>query len=313
MKPYHVPVMVKECIEFLHLKNGGIYVDATLGGGGHSKAMLEANPTINLYGLDQDIEAIEQATIVLEPWADQVCIIQNNFTALRTELALRKIKGIDGILFDLGVSSHQIDQASRGFSFDGDAELDMRMDQESELSAFKIVNELEMYDLTKIIKDYGEELYAKRIARAIVEARELAEIKSTKQLADIVESCVKSGKESVKSKARVFQAIRIHVNSELDVLQSALADSIHILNPGGRIVVMSYHSLEDRIVKQAFKTASTGCDCPPQAPMCFCNKVPIMKSLTRRPILASESEIENNSRSRSAKLRAAEKIPMEEK
>jgi 16S rRNA (cytosine1402-N4)-methyltransferase len=305
--------MVTECIEFLHLKNGGIYVDATLGGGGHSKAMLEANPTISLFGLDQDIEAIEQATIVLEPWADQVCIIQNNFTALRTELAMRKIKGIDGILFDLGVSSHQIDQVSRGFSFEGDAELDMRMDQESELNAFKIVNEMEMYDLAKIIKDFGEELYAKRIAKAIVEARATAEIKSTKQLAAIVESCVKFGKESVKSKARVFQAIRIHVNSELDVLQSALADSINILNPGGRIVVMSYHSLEDRIVKQAFKTASTGCDCPPQAPMCFCNKVPILKSLTRRPILASDSEIENNSRSRSAKLRAAEKIPVEEK
>ena len=308
MKPYHVPVMVTECIDFLNLKDGGIYVDATLGGGGHSKAMLEANPNIRLYGFDQDVEAIEKATAVLEPWAKQIFLIQNNFEALRTELALLKIKGIDGIIFDLGVSSHQIDDASRGFSFDSDAELDMRMDRETEMSAFKVVNEMELFDLAKVIKDFGEELYAKRIAKAIVEARTAAEITNTKQLANIIESCVKSGKESVKSKARVFQAIRIYVNRELEVLENALRDSINILNPGGRIVVMSYHSLEDRIVKQAFRTASTGCDCPPQSPQCFCNKLPVIKNLTRRPVMASDNEIETNSRSRSAKLRAAEKI-----
>lgn len=309
MSNYHVPVMRVECLEALQLRTGAVYVDATLGGAGHSLAMLQACPGIKLYCFDQDQEAIRYSSEVLKDHRDSVELIQANFSALRTELALRRVSGIDGILFDLGLSSHQIDETQRGFSFDRDARLDMRMDQEQEYSALEAVNQLEISDLARVIRSYSDELHALRIAKAIVAARQDGEISSTRKLATIIESVVGAGtKDSLKSKVRVFQAIRIHVNQELTVLEQALEDAIHLLNPGGRIVVMSYHSLEDRIVKNIFRDAAKGCKCPPKMIQCNCDEKKRLTLITRRPIEASEKEVSGNNRARSAKLRVAEKV-----
>lgn len=309
MSNYHVPVMLSECLEALQLRTGAVYVDATLGGAGHSLAMLQACPGIKLYSFDQDMDAIRHSSEVLQSFSDQVELIQANFSALRTELALRRVAGIDGILFDLGLSSHQIDMVERGFSFDRDATLDMRMDQEQEYSALEAVNQLEVGELARIIRSYSDELHALRIAKAIVSARQETEIRTTRNLAAIIESVVGAGtKDSLKSKVRVFQAIRIHVNQELDVLEQALVDAIHLLVPGGRIVVMSYHSLEDRIVKNIFRDAAQGCKCPPKMIQCNCDEKQRIKLITRKPVEASVNEVTNNNRARSAKLRVAEKI-----
>ncbi|MEF3693734.1 MAG: 16S rRNA (cytosine(1402)-N(4))-methyltransferase RsmH, partial [Candidatus Cloacimonadota bacterium] len=252
---------------------------------------------------------IRYSSEVLKDHRDSVELIQANFSALRTELALRRVSGIDGILFDLGLSSHQIDETQRGFSFDRDARLDMRMDQEQEYSALEAVNQLEISDLARVIRSYSDELHALRIAKAIVAARQDEEISSTRKLATIIESVVGAGtKDSLKSKVRVFQAIRIHVNQELTVLEQALEDAIHLLNPGGRIVVMSYHSLEDRIVKNIFRDAAKGCKCPPKMIQCNCDEKKRLTLITRRPIEASEKEVSGNNRARSAKLRVAEKV-----
>ncbi len=309
MSQYHNPVMLNECLRYLNLRKGGVYVDATLGGGGHSLAMLQSNPEIKLYGFDQDIDAIEQAGQVLNAYQDQVELIHCNFKNLRTQLALRKVKAIDGILFDLGVSSHQFDDKSRGFSFEAENPLDMRMDRRIELTAQEIVNTLGVNELSRIFKEYGEELYAGRIARAIEQSRLISDILSTKDLSDIIESAVRGNpKDVIKSKARIFQSLRIHLNDELPALERALVDSINILAPGGRIVALSYHSLEDRYVKQQFRIAAKGCDCPPRALKCNCNKKSILHILTNKPILASEEEVKQNSRARSAKLRAGERL-----
>lgn len=309
MSIYHQPVMVSECIDLLALKPGGIYVDATLGGGGHSWAMLQACPEIKLFGIDQDDDALAMASTVLNNGINEIGLIKSNFSQLRTELALRKVKSIDGILYDLGVSSHQIDAVERGFSYDRDALLDMRMDSEIKETAADIVNSLSVRELTQIIRDYSEELHAGRIARAIEQARASKPVERTIELSRIIESVVGTGsKDSQKSKARVFQALRIYVNRELEVLPYSLKDAINLLNKGGRIVVMSYHSLEDRIVKNIFRDSATGCKCPPNILKCVCGKVPRVKLLTSRPVLASEQEIKLNSRARSAKLRAAVKI-----
>jgi len=307
MSKYHIPVMAATSIELLNLRAGKVYVDATLGGGGHALGMLQREPGIRLYAFDQDAEAIAEAGETLQGY--QVELIRSNFCNLRTELAYNKVSGIDGILFDLGVSSHQLDKAERGFSFDRDAALDMRMDSEEELSAYQIVNEYSTAELSKIFKEYGEENSAGRIARAIDNERNKGNIKSTGQLARIIESVVGTGsKESLKSKVRIFQAIRIAVNDELRVLQLALVDAINLLNPGGRIVVLSYHSLEDRIVKNTFRLAATDCICPPAIIKCVCNHHKQLKILTTRPLTATDDEINENVRSRSVKLRAAEKV-----
>lgn len=323
MSMYHTPVMKDQCIQYLNLHRGGTYVDATLGGGGHSLEMLKSNPEINLFSFDQDDAAIQQAGETLQdylsPAASDVIsedqedfrleLIHANFKDLRTELALRKIKSIDGILFDLGVSSHQIDDKSRGFSFDSECDLDMRMDRRQSRTAFEVVNELSVAELSKIFKEYGEELYARRIANAIENFRSNQKIMTTKELAAIVESSVSGNpKEVIKSKARIFQAIRIYLNDELQVLENALIDAINLLAPGGRIVVLSYHSLEDRLVKHIFRSAAKGCDCSPDALICNCNKQQKIKILTSRPMLPEESEIRINSRARSAKMRVAEGI-----
>lgn len=308
MSSYHVPVMAEKCLEALSLKPGGVYVDATLGGGGHTLQMLKSCPGIKLYCFDRDEEAIGEASRMIGE-TDNVDLIHANFSTLRTELALRKVKSINGILFDLGVSSHQIDDRERGFSFDRDAALDMRMDKTQDFSAYDVVNSLEFRVLAKLIKDNSDELNASRIAKAIVAARETKPIESTGELARIIEAVVGSGsKDSLKTKVRVFQAIRIYVNGELEILGPALEDAINLLVSGGRIVVMSYHSLEDRIVKNVFRDAATGCKCPPKIMKCVCGETKRLKVITGRPVSANEEELVQNNRARSAKLRVAQKI-----
>lgn len=309
MSEFHTPVLVDECTRILRLREGGVYVDATLGGGGHSLHMLKTEPRIKLLGFDQDAEAIDQARAVLKDFIEQTTLIHANFSRLRSELALRRVKVIDGILFDLGVSSHQLNTASRGFSFDREAPLDLRMDRSQNRTAADVVNELGQRELALIFKNYGEELYASRIASAILKARQSSRIESTGQLARIIESVAGTGsRESLKTKVRVFQALRIYLNRELEILPQALRDAINILKPGARIVVISYHSLEDRIVKNVFRDAASGCICPPQALKCVCGHKALVTIITKSPVSASETEIGLNVRSRGAKLRAAEKI-----
>ena len=308
---FHTPVMVKECLSYLNLRAGHIYVDATTGGGGHSLAMLKAQPEIKLYCFDQDSEAIEEAGKILHNY-NNVELIQANFKQLRTELAYRKIKGIDGILFDLGVSSHQLECAERGFSFEKDAPLDMRMDKNLKNSAYNAVNELDTKTLTNIFREYGEEQNAYRIAKAIEKSPK--PIKTTSELAKIVESIAGKGtKASLKTKVRVFQALRIYVNKELESLSLALQDAINLLNPQGRIVVISYHSLEDRIVKQTFKKAEQKNEEQSVLPNSNKNHQQQLIILTKKPVTATEEEILVNPRSRSAKLRAGEKVQREKR
>ncbi len=305
---FHTPVMVQQCLFYLNLRAGKIYVDATTGGGGHSLALLQRQPEIKLYCFDQDTEAIEEAGKTLGSYPN-VELIKANFKQLRTELAYRKVKGIDGILFDLGVSSRQLEKAERGFSFEKDAPLDMRMDKDLKYSAYNAVNELDTKTLATIFRDYGEEQNAMRIAKAIEKAPK--PIKTTGALAKIVESIAGKGtKASLKSKVRIFQALRIYVNKELEVLSTALQDAINILNPEGRIVVLSYHSLEDRIVKQTFKKAEQE-NSYPQNSFGSNYHYQQLEILTKKPVRAEEEEIASNSRSRSAKLRAAEKLQRE--
>jgi 16S rRNA (cytosine1402-N4)-methyltransferase len=309
MNDFHTPVMLAKCVEYLRPQAGGVYVDATIGGGGHSLGLFAACKDIKVFGFDQDPEAIERAKEALAGYEDNLELIQANFSRLRTELALRKVKAIDGALFDLGVSSHQLDTRERGFSFDADAPLDMRMDQSSKYTAADAVAELSQAELAKIFREYGEDLDAGRVAARIVKEREARHLKTTGDLARVIESVAGKGtKESLKTKVRIFQALRIHVNRELKVLEPALKDIINILKPGGRIVVMSYHSLEDRVVKNVFRSAATGCDCPPRAVICSCGKKKQLELLTRKPLTADPAETGDNVRSRSVRLRAAEKI-----
>jgi len=306
---FHTPVMVQECLSYLNLRAGHIYVDATTGGGGHSLAMLNAQPEIKLYCFDQDIEALEEAGKKLNN-SQNVELIHSNFKQLRTELAYRKVKGIDGILFDLGVSSHQLESAERGFSFEKDAPLDMRMDKNLNYNAYNAVNELDAKTLTRIFRDYGEEQNAYRIAKAIEKSPK--PIKTTSELAKIVESVAGKGtKTSLKTKVRIFQALRIYVNKELEFLSLVLQDAINLLNPQGRIVVLSYHSLEDRIVKQTFKKAEQDNEKQPVRYNSNNNYHRQLIILTKKPVTATEEEILVNPRSRSAKLRAGEKVQRE--
>jgi len=309
MSQYHVPVMLSQTLDFLQVRAGGTYVDATVGGGGHSRAIMSNCGHIRLFCFDRDPQAIVESKAALSEWDDQVTLINENFYMIRTYLALNKVKGIDGIVFDLGVSSHQIDSIQRGFSFEGDAPLDMRMDTRQAYNAWNVVNELPERQLELVFRQYGEENHSRRIALAIVKERTKSAICSTSQLAEIIGKNVKgSPKDVIKSKARIFQSIRIYLNQELDALQVALRDAINILKPGGRIVVLSYHSLEDRLVKQQFRNTSGVCKCPLESPQCMCDIQPKIKILTSRPVTVKEDEIERNSRARSAKLRAAERV-----
>lgn len=306
---YHVPVLLKESMEYLNLKKGGIYVDATLGGGGHTESMLQ-DPTIKqVFAFDQDEDAVNYASQRLTNYKDKLCIIKSNFSEMRTELALQKIKGVDGILFDLGVSSHQLDEPSRGFSFDRAGDLDMRMDVHTGMTAKELINTYSAEELAKIFRECGEEQAAYKIAQWIVSARAKKKLNTTQDLTDVIDTQMRSNPALVtKTKARIFQAIRIYLNRELELLETSLTDSINLLNPGGRIVVISYHSLEDRIVKTGMQQAAKGCICPKSVLKCVCQQRPKVKIITTKPIIASEGEVLNNSRARSAKLRAAEKI-----
>ncbi len=303
---YHDPVLCKTTIDYLATKPGGIYLDGTLGGGGHAEEILaRLNATGRYIGLDLDAEALAQAGKRLHAFRARTVLARCNFKNFETVLDGAGIKNIDGILLDLGVSSHQIDTARRGFSFSAKGDLDMRMDQGQELTAADIVNYLPEAELSRIIWEYGEERRSRAVARAVVGARAQGRIESTEQLARIV-SRVLPAEQQVKSLARVFQALRIAVNDELVSLRDTLHKSMGYLNRGGRIVVLSYHSLEDRIVKNFFKYEAAQCECPPELPVCVCNKKARLKILTRRPRRPEQTEIEKNPRSRSAKLRVAE-------
>jgi 16S rRNA (cytosine1402-N4)-methyltransferase len=305
---YHQPVLLEDCVEALQMKDNKVYVDATLGGGGHSEALLLANPTIQLYAFDQDPEAIAFAAERLSCFHGRVHLIQDNYSHLRSRLALEKIKHIEGILFDLGVSTHQIDVAERGFSFQQSGILDMRMNQDAGVPAYEIVNHYGYEQLAKIFREFGEEPDAGKVARVILHAREKQPIQTTDDLSNLIDiNFPQNPKFKTKMKARIFQALRIYVNRELEHLQAALKDSVNILNPGGRIAIISYHSLEDRIVKNYFREEEKACICPDNFPKCICNKKSRLKVISRKPILPDATEILTNNRARSAKLRVAER------
>ena len=305
---YHTPVLREEALALLITTTGGVYVDATLGGGGHAEAILQRlDPTGILTALDTDPDAIQVSTGRLARFGNQAILVQENFRSLSSVLSQRGFDRINGILFDLGVSSYQIDEPSKGFSFRADERLDMRMDRRQAHDAHELVNRCDERELADILWKYGEERASRAIARAITRHRERSTIETTGQLAAIVESVV-GDRFLVKTLARVFQALRIEVNKELENLQSALDQSIPILSPGGRIVVISYHSLEDRIVKETFKRAAAKSYASGNKLVPDLKVEPSLKILTKKPIQASTVEKQNNPRARSAKLRAAEKL-----
>ncbi len=312
----HQPVMPEKVIEALNVRPGGVYVDCTLGGAGHSLAILQRMGGKGLLvGLDQDPAALRAATARLAGFARQVRLVKANFSEISRVLDNLGVKGVDAVLFDLGVSSPQLDVQERGFSYQLDGPLDMRMDPEMTVTAADVVNKLPEDELARIIRDYGEERWARRIAAAIVEERRKERISTTARLADIVRRAIpaaarRSGPHPAR---RTFQALRIAVNNELSVLNAALTQAVKALNPGGRIAVLSYHSLEDRIVKEVFRDFSRSCICPPGLPECRCYRKPLLKVLTSRPLTPSKDEVAQNPRSRSAKLRVAEKLPQIEK
>ena len=307
---HHVSVLLNECIEGLNIKENGIYVDGTLGGAGHSSEIVKRLKTGRLIGIDQDTDAINAATKRLEPYKDRVTLVHDNFSNVKAVFAQLGIEKADGFLLDIGVSSHQLDEAERGFSYMQDAPLDMRMNSESDFSAYNVVNEYSEDELNNVIFKYGEERWAKRIAQFIVEARKQKPIETTFELVDIIKKAVPKGarKDGPHPAKRTFQAIRIEVNGELEILEKTIDDMTELLNPGGRLCIITFHSLEDRIGKNAFRKQENPCTCPPEFPVCVCGKKPLAKVITRKPILPSEEELEENHRSRSAKLRILERI-----
>ncbi len=303
----HKPVMLAECIEALAVKPDGVYADLTLGRAGHSREIVRRLTTGRLYGVDRDETAIIEAGELLREFGEKVELLRCDFRDAADELRSRGVSGLDGVLMDLGVSSPQLDDASRGFSYMADAPLDMRMDRSAALSAAEVVNEWPQEELIRILRDYGEERYAARIAAAIVAARP---IERTLELADVIRGAMPAAarREAQHPAKRSFQAIRIAVNDELGALEAALGSIWELLRPGGRLAVMSFHSLEDRIVKNFMQEKAKGCICPPDFPVCVCGRKPELKLITKKPVTAGEAELKENSRARSAKLRAAEKI-----
>lgn len=304
----HYSVMLSETIDGLQIKPDGIYMDGTLGGAGHSSQIAKKLTTGHLYGIDQDEAAIAIATKRLEPYEKNVTILRSNYCNAPTLLRNEGVNGVDGILLDLGVSSYQLDTEDRGFSYRFDAPLDMRMDQRNTLTARTIVNEYSEMDLFRIIRDYGEDQFAKNIAKHIVKARMDKPIETTFELNDIIKAAIPAKmRANGHPSKQTFQAIRIECNQELEVLRNSLDEFINMLNPGGRLCIITFHSLEDRMVKTAFKNHENPCVCPPEFPVCVCGKASDGKVITRKPILPSAKEIEENSRSKSAKLRIYEK------
>ncbi|NMA00985.1 MAG: 16S rRNA (cytosine(1402)-N(4))-methyltransferase RsmH, partial [Clostridia bacterium] len=300
----HIPVLLEEIIDILNPQNGDIFVDCTLGGGGHSKEIVKRIiPQGHLIGIDQDANALAAAQANLIDYLDNVTFVHSNYENLENILTEYSPEGIDGILFDLGVSSHQLDEGERGFSYMQDAPLDMRMDRKSTFTAKELINTYSAEDLERIIKDYGEERWAKRIVQFIVEARKEGPIETTGQLVDIIKKAIPAGarREGPHPAKRTFQAIRIEVNRELEVLEKTIDTAVKFLKPGGRIGIISFHSLEDRIVKEKFKYLALDCICPRELPICQCEKKSLIKILTKKPVIANKQELTSNPRARSAK------------
>ncbi len=307
---HHVSVLLQECLDGLNIRPDGIYVDGTLGGAGHSSRIAERLTTGRLIGIDRDPVALAAAGERLKPWKDRVTLVHSNFCEIKQVLSDLQIPGVDGILLDLGVSSPQLDDGQRGFSYMADAPLDMRMNGEDALTAREVVNTWPQEELKRILYTYGEERYAPQIAAAICRRREEAPIETTLELVDIIRSAMPAAalREKQHPAKRSFQAIRIAVNDELGSVEKVMADAIPLLNPGGRLAVITFHSLEDRIVKNAMAEAAKGCTCPPNFPVCVCGKKPQVKLISRKPIVSGEAELAENPRARSAKLRVCEKL-----
>lgn len=306
----HLSVLPNEVIQYLALKPAGVYLDGTLGGAGHATLILENAPAATLIGIDRDLEALAAAGERLAVYGDRVRLLHGDFAAVADHLGGLGVTALDGFILDLGVSSHQLDTRERGFSFQQDAPLDMRMDTSGGETAADLANELPEHELERIISEYGEERWAKRIASFIVKERAESPIVTTFRLVDIIKGAVPKAKwdERIHPATRTFQALRIAVNSELDSLEQGMRAALDLLKPGGRGVIISFHSLEDRIVKHIFREYAEGCTCPRQMPVCVCGKQPRVKVLTGRPVTATEAETNNNPRARSAKLRAVEKL-----
>ena len=310
MELSHKPVLLEECLEALAIRPEGTYLDGTLGRAGHSLEIVKRLTTGRLIGIDQDAAAIEAARVRLADYMDKVTLVRSNFSHLGEILQELHVDGVDGMLFDLGISSPQLDDPARGFSYMHDAPLDMRMDERAPLSARDVVNDWSQEELRRILYEYGEERYAPAIARAICRRREERPIETTFELVDIIKSAMPAAalREKQHPAKRSFQAIRIAVNGELDVLGPMLEAAADGLRPGGRLAVISFHSLEDRIVKKTMQELARGCICPPEFPVCVCGRKPKVKLITRKPIVSQEAELEDNPRARSAKLRVAERI-----
>ena len=306
----HIPVLLDECIEGLSIKSDGIYVDCTLGSGGHSREICEKlTEDGTLVGIDQDEDAISTASKNLEGVSNRLYVVRDNYSHIEEVLEGLNLGTVDGFLLDIGVSSYQLDSAERGFSYMQDAPLDMRMDRQQGLTAFKVVNEYSEEKLSEIIKHYGEERYARRIANQIINTRGNYKVETTLQLVDLIDRAIpKKGRDKGHPAKRTFQAIRIEVNKELEVLETSIEKMVDRLNVGGRLCIITFHSLEDRIVKHIFRKLENSCICPPRLPICGCGRKPKVKVITTKPILPSEEELGRNKRSKSAKLRIVEKI-----
>ena len=307
----HKPVLFEECMEALNIRPDGIYVDGTAGGGNHSFGIASRlGEGGRLIAIDQDEDAIRAASEKLAPFGDRVSVVRSNFRQVADVCRMLGIEEIDGLLLDLGVSSYQLDTAERGFSYQADAPLDMRMDSRNPLTAYDVVNTYSEQQLRRILYDYGEERFSGRIASAILRYREERPIRTTGELVGIVKEAIPAGARDGghHPAKRTFQAIRIEVNAELDVIEPAIRSAVAMLKTGGRVAVITFHSLEDRIVKQTFADLATGCTCPKTLPVCVCGKKPTVRLVNRKPILPGERELEENPRSRSAKLRIAEKL-----
>lgn len=306
----HVSVLLNECLEGLNIKENGIYVDGTLGGAGHSSEILKRlSNEGRLIGIDQDTDALKAAKERLKDYSN-VTFVHSNFSNIENVLNNLNIDGVDGILMDLGVSSYQLDEGERGFSYMKDAPLDMRMNRENDFSAYNVVNEYSEEDLYRIIRDYGEEKFAKRIASFIVENRQEKNIETTLELVEIIKNAIpaKARREGPHPAKRTFQAIRIEVNSELSILNKTIEDGVEKLNKGGRMAIITFHSLEDRIVKNKFRDLAVSCRCPKEFPVCVCGEKAKVKIISRKAIEPTKEEVEINPRSRSAKLRVIEKL-----
>ncbi len=306
----HVSVLLDECIEALHIRPDGLYADGTTGGGGHSLEIVKRLKSGRLLCIDQDDFAQQRARERLAEYLEKITFVKDNFKNIRRILAEQRMDGLDGMLLDLGVSSFQLDDGARGFSYQKEAPLDMRMDKQQRLTAREVVNEYSWEELTRVIREYGEEKFAPRIATRICEARRTAPVERTTELAELVKEAIPAAarREGGHPAKRTFQAIRIEVNGELSILRQAVLDIAEELKSGGRLAVITFHSLEDRIVKSAFAELASGCTCPKDFPVCVCGKKPRAKILTKKPILPSAEELAENNRARSAKLRVLEKI-----